>query len=112
MSDAVEVIERVLKARVLSPGLTVIPDRGASQADFDEEERLLPRPLSSAMKRLLSRWNGLDLDLVRLYGCGSVVKGIKRLSAHQIRLEPDELRELNKPMVIGSDPSGFVYIED
>jgi len=112
MTDAVEVIERVLKAGFLSAGLTVIPDRGATRADFDEEERLLPRPLSHVVRRLLARWNGLNLDVVRLYGCGSVVNGIKRLSPHQLRLAPDELRNLDKPMVIGSDPSGFVYVED
>jgi hypothetical protein len=26
--------------------------------------------------------------------------------------EPDELRKVNKPIVIGSDPSGFAYLED
>jgi len=112
VSDAADVIERVLMARILTPNLTVIPPRGASQADFDEEERSLPRPLSLSMKRLLSMWNGLDLDVVRLYGCGAVVAGIKRLSSHQVPLEPGMLRELSKPIIIGSDPSGFVYIED
>jgi hypothetical protein len=111
MNDAVDVIERVLKTSVLSPGLSVIPEQGASQANCDEEERLLPRPLSPAVRRVLSRWNGLDLDVVRLYGCGSVARGIKRLSAHQL-VEADELRDLDEPMVIGSDSSGFVYIED
>lgn len=104
--NGVAVIEKVLQSPLLSPGLTLVPPDGATDAELAEEEGLLPRPLSEQHRRLLHRWNGIDLEVIRFFGCGQAIEGIGRLSTAQ--LKPDSGDGL---LVVGSDPSGFIYLE-
>ena len=103
---AVATIERVLAAGVLEPGLVTVASRGATQDELAAEAATLDRRLSADHRAILERWNGLDLDVVRLYGCGQVENGLRRLAAEQ-RSWP----ELRGMLVFGSDPAGFIYAE-
>jgi hypothetical protein len=106
MKTAVEVIERALASGLLMPELIFVPDRGASSDEFAQEEQRLGRPLSASHRALLARWNGLDLEVLRFYGCGACGE-VDNLSARQ---EPRP--EGDGVVVVGSSPAGFVYAED
>jgi hypothetical protein len=105
--SAAQTIRRVIAANILAPELSIIPDYGASAAGIANEEGRLRRSLSLQHRDLLSNWNGLALEVIRFFGCGSSAKEIGRLGDLQLNLEWSETDYL----VIGSDASGFVYIE-
>jgi hypothetical protein len=104
---AVQVITRALESGVLSPNLLYVPAGGASPEMIREEEGALRRPLSRQHKEVLTRWNGINLDVLTLYGCGVTPRQIGRLSAYQ-RLDP----WLVEGIAFGSDPAGFIYVEE
>ena len=104
---AISRIEEVLKTEVLMEDLMVVPARGARDDEIAEEERALGMRLSPAYREFLRRWNGANLDILRFYGCGSVEEGIQPLRARQ-SIVPGIVVS---GVVIGSDPSGFIYVE-
>jgi hypothetical protein len=89
------------------PGLLYVPAEGATAEMIAEEERAMGRRLSPQHVAVLRRWNGLDLEVLRLYGCGDLPPRIRRLAENQ-RLDGWEV----EGTVIGSDPAGFMYVED
>lgn len=110
MMKAVTLLEKITSPEILSSDLlirelTFIPERGASAAEINEEESEVGHAFSEAYRQFLSRWNGIDLDVLRLYGVGVVDGRIHRLAKEQ---SP----EMPHLVVIGSDPAGFVYAED
>lgn len=107
MTSAVQVITRALDSGVLAPDLSYVPAEGASAEMIAKEERALGRRLSPQHVAVLRRWNGLDLEVLRLYGCGDVPPRIRRLAENQW---PDEWPV--EGIIIGSDPAGFMYLED
>jgi hypothetical protein len=107
MMEMIETIERVIKTRILKESLTLIPDKGASLDNIAEEEALVGRKFSIYHKLFLEKWNGIDLEIIRIYCCATPVNRLKRISDEQFK----ELIS-NGLMVIGSDPSGFVYLEN
>ena len=106
--SAVDTIRRVLKTNVLLQGLVAVPEKGASEAEISGEEARLARPLSAQHRAVLQEWNGLNLDVIRFYGCGENVGKGMRLVNHQ---EGVGLL-VEGGICVGSDPSGFAYIED
>jgi len=96
-----------LEADLLSGDLITVPSRGATEAEIAEAEKALGRKLSSSHRSLLQSWNGLDLDVIRFYGSGSVSSGIRNLTNEQLT---EGLSEGD--IVIGSDPAGFIYVEE
>jgi hypothetical protein len=105
--SAVERIQQVLDAGLLMPQLIVVPTTGATEDEVDAEGRLLGRPLRPDHARILRRWNGLDLEVVRLFGCGENAGEAERLSARQA---PSAIC-VGGTIAIGADPSGFVYLQ-
>ncbi len=101
-------IEQVLNSKLLSKGLTVVPSSGASKEEMTKEERFLKRSLSEQYKNLLNKWNGIDLDVIRLYGCNEPDDTLDCLRNNQELLPPS----IKGGIVIGSDPMGFMYIEN
>ena len=105
---SIEVIERVLNSGLLTDVLTLIPDDGASAEQIAGEQRHLALPLCDEHLQLLRRWNGLDLEVVRIYGCGDACP--ERLRLRHCQLVHSQF---DSPMnAVGSDPSGFVYFQD
>jgi hypothetical protein len=107
--NAVALLETITSPRTMGKGLLLpelvsIPVFGASDTEIKEEEATLGKSLSEGYRRFLRRWNGIDLDVIRLYGAGSVSKGIGALKNAQ-------LPALAEFIAIGSDPAGFVYAE-
>ncbi|MFZ3320756.1 MAG: SMI1/KNR4 family protein [Usitatibacter sp.] len=108
---AVSKIQRLLTppvraARLISQDLSTIPAAGASAEALRSLESKLQRPLSAQHRDLLMTWNGLDLDVIRIFGVPPVVKGIYDL------LEWQELvPEGEGNIAFGGDPSGFLYFE-
>lgn len=104
---AVETIERVLDSDILKLSLTYVPGRGATAQELTELSRVLSRQLSTRHLTLLKRWNGINLDIVRLYGATPTSGELRALSETQT----GPLAEVPGSIVIGDDPSGFVYAE-
>lgn len=101
-------IDLVLDSSLLFKELISIPKKGAEDQSIIEEEAYLSRRLLPAHKMLLKKWNGLNLDIIRFYGCGSTKEDIGCLRDNQKQLSG----EFNNSIVVASDPSGFEYIED
>ena len=104
--SAVETIDAVLKSGILRPGLTIIPSRGATEEEIKVEESQLRRALCPDHVALLRRWNGIALEVVRLFGCGGAGR-VGRLSDLQIKRDFG----VKNAIVIGSDAAGFVYFQ-
>jgi hypothetical protein len=109
--NATETIARLLSEPVRSSGLfseslLVVPASGATQAQLHDVTVQLGRPLSAQHARLLSSWNGLDLDVIRLFGAAPAPNGILPLSKTSIAHAPSGW------LAFGSDPAGYVYFED
>mgnify|MGYP002630850404 CR=1 FL=1 len=81
-----------------------MPLSGASRAVIQAEEAAIGHPLSAAYRSVLSRWNGLDLEVIRLFGCKDGVT--ERLQ----RMQTPVLAERHL-ICFGSDPAGFLYCE-
>lgn len=109
--SAISVITNVLSSMAhgpLNPDLVHVAGRGASSAEIQNAELMLSRGLSEAHAKILGRWNGLNLDMIRLYGVGDVEPGIRSLvSAQSVSVERPAAW-----LIIGSDPAGMVYAED
>ena len=103
---AIAAIERALASAVLTKTLVVVESRGAMASELRSEQVALGRVLSNLHRVLLERWNGLDLDVIRLYGVGSTEPGIRCLRAEQ-----RDWPEVEGSLIVGSDPSGFIYLE-
>jgi len=109
MKTVVEIIWSVLQTQVLTPVLVVVPPSGATAEQINAEEHLLGMPIAAEYRQLLASWNGIDLDVLRFYGCGQTHPGMGRLFERQIR---DRSGSAEGGLVIGSDPAGFVYIQN
>ncbi|MFI0416533.1 MAG: SMI1/KNR4 family protein [Candidatus Thiodiazotropha sp.] len=105
--NAVAKIEQALRSGVLIEDLIVVPQSGATDGMIASEEKKLSRSLSSQHKKLLKRWNGMNIDVIRLYGCGPVVDEIDALFNRQSGV----LSEQKGNVVFGDDPAGYMYAE-
>ena len=104
----IEKICQVLNSNVLDKNLITIPEKGADNIDILEEEKKLPRSLSPFHKKLLSKWNGIDLEVIRFYGVGNSPGIHGSLIENQYTIS----NTIEMGIVVGSDPAGFIYIED
>jgi hypothetical protein len=105
--SAVEVIERVLRTGVLMEDLTIVPAQGASDREIDSEQHAIGRQFSPELKNFLRRWNGANLDVLVLFGCGRTHAEIPRFRDRQI-LRPTSMED---SVIICSDPAGFLFAE-
>ena len=80
-----------------------VPTRGATSADIAAIEAAISRSISHRHKELLRRWNGLNLDVVRVFGCNPSTGEIRNLADSQLTDSTN--------IVIGDDPAGFTYSE-
>lgn len=106
MSSSVEKIELLLRSGVLNQSLIAVPPEPASPDGIDKLEYKLGTSLSQALRNLLVRWNGIDIDVLRIHG----VNGDEVPYPIEPALNFDPKLERNA-IVVASDPSGFLYIE-
>lgn len=109
--NAVTLLEKLTSPGILETGALIrelihVPRRGATEEEIREEESKAGRPFSEAYRRFLRRWNGMNLDVIRLFGMGDVDSGVERWAHGWV---PEHIPHL---LAIGSDPAGFVYAED
>jgi len=105
--SASHTIAKVLETDLLTEELLIVPARGATRGELQDEQILIGRRLTEVHQNLLTHWNGIDLEVIRFFGCGIGVHGIRRLSNCQVDFDFG----IEGMLVIGSDPSGFMYIE-
>lgn len=104
----VEIIERVLETQVLKKSLTYIPDTGATLEELTSLSKNLPRELSGSHVCLLGRWNGINLDIVRIFSASSTNTELRSLTESQL----GRIEGVTDAIFFGDDPSGFLYLED
>jgi len=98
------VIEKVLNSDLLDKDLIDVPGPSID-LQIKEEENKLSKNISSEYKLFLQNYNGLNLDIIRLYGVGVTDKCIRNLSDTKNDLELEGI-------IIGDDPAGFYYIQN
>jgi hypothetical protein len=86
-------IQRVLATTLLTPELVVVPEHGVSQEQLSALEARGIR-LSPSLQRVLRRWDGIDLDVIRVHDISRIMEN-----------------EGGGDCLFGSDPSGFLYME-
>jgi hypothetical protein len=99
----------VLKSHLLIESLIAVPLAGATPPLFARFDRELPRPLSDMHRAVLSVWNGIDLDVIRILGVPPTENGIATIRDCQ-GLIPVEPRYAGA-IAFASDPSGYIYFE-
>lgn len=106
MDKTVEIIYKVVATNLLIKGLYYLPHKGASEIDIKNAEEALGLILFSDHKNFLKYWNGANLDIIRLFGCGQTEDAIPNISSNQFGMEKKDFR------IIASDPAGFIYVQD
>ena len=109
--NATEAISRLVSEPVRSSGLfsdatLVVPTTGASESQLRGVYAQVGRALSKSHASVLASWNGLDLEVIRLFGVPPVPSGIRSLTAWSAVPAPSGW------LAFGSDPAGFLYFED
>jgi len=97
------VVEKAIASDLLASSLVVLPESGASVDLVVDLEETLGFPLSPGYKEFLARWNGANLDVVRVHGIASGSSGIPSawpFTSYAVA-----------GLVVASDPSGFIYVE-
>lgn len=102
---AVETIRKVLDCGLLEPTLVRVASRGAVDRQVVACETAMGCSISPELRTILFTWNGLDLDVIRLFGAPPLEEGLQSLGS----VKPPA--GLAGGVAIGSDPSGFVYFE-
>ncbi|MBO9880699.1 SMI1/KNR4 family protein [Xanthomonas sp. D-109] len=106
--DAISTIEQVLRSGLLSENLVFAPSAGVLPAQLSALEIILPRSISPQHRALLARWNGIDLDVIRVLGTGNIEGQLPRIEDNQaLSTETGHAGAI----AIANDPSGFVYFE-
>jgi hypothetical protein len=85
-------VDRVVASGILSASLCEFPAPAALH-DIETAEVRLGQKLPESLRSLLSRWNGANLDVLRLVAC-----------------EGMEMRE--EGLYFANDPAGFMYFLD
>ena len=82
-----------------------MPLEGAPEEAIAAEEAAVGRNFSFPYRDLLLRWNGINLEILRVFGCGATVKSqVRKMQIPSLRLKG--------LICIGSDPAGFLFCED
>ena len=105
--SAIDVIDRALRAKVIREGLTYVPKLGATDAELAALSETLQRPLSRAHASILTRWNGLNLNILRIYGASPTPRELRGLQETQ----SSALGRIPGVIVFGDDSAGFMYGE-
>ena len=105
-------IEQVIKSGILNEGFPRIPNSGATDKMIENEEKLLPRPLSEQHKVFLKKWNGANLDFMRVLGTNPVESEFMEELAKEYLEWKNLFEEMNdKVIYFANDVSGFMYFE-
>lgn len=102
---AVTTIEKVIQSGILNRNLSEIPKNGADFTQLAELEDSLPRAISKMHKQILGAWDGLNLEVIRIYGAGLSVPSVGRLIESQRYAVTEDM------IVFADDPAGFIYME-
>ncbi len=113
MVDFLERIEKVIESGLLSKGLSDISSYGATEDMIKEEEKKLNRLLSNYHKEFLKRWNGANLDFIRIYGVNKTENEfIKELAKEYEEWTEEIISDIEgNPIFFADDAAGFMYFE-
>lgn len=103
--NAIATIRKVIDSGILESALVSIPSRGATEQEIADEQRLLRLDLCPDHLQILRQWNGVDLEVIRLFGCGEDASPPGRLSENQTPMAVEGVTAI----IVGSDPAGFFY---
>jgi len=105
-------IEKVIESGILEQGFPRIPKNGATNKMIENEEKKLSRPLSEQHKAFLKRWNGANLDFMRVLGTHPVENEFMEELAKEYTEWKEIVDEVgNKAIYFANDITGFMYFE-
>jgi|GEM_PF-4871001 hypothetical protein len=87
--------------------LVAVPEAGASDIEIAALAHVLPRSLGKTHEAILRRWNGLNVDIIRVFRAGPSIKKLPGLADHQ----HPPLSGMPGVIIFANDPSGFQYGE-
>ncbi|WP_428001387.1 hypothetical protein [Acidovorax sp.] len=102
---AVRTIDKIIQSGILNRDLSEIPKNGADFTQLAELDNGLPRAISKMHKQILVAWDGLNLEIIRIYGAGLSVASVKRLIESQRYAVTEDM------IVFADDPAGFIFME-
>ncbi len=111
--DFIERIENIINSGLLNDGFPRIPSKGATEEMIEEEEKKLNRPLSEIHKIFLKKWNGANLDFIRVYGVYKTENEfIKELAVEYKEWTEEIIDDIEgNPIFFADDVGGFMYFE-
>lgn len=111
--DFIDRIESIINGGLLSDGFLRISLKGATDEMILKEEKKLNRPLSNYHKQFLKRWNGANLDFIRIYGVHKTENEfINELAIEYEKWIEEIISEIEgNPIFFADDPAGFMYFE-
>lgn len=111
--DFIERIEKVIKSGILSKNLSDFASYGATDEMIVNEEKKLHRKLSNLHKHFLKRWNGSNLDYIRVYGVNQTENEfIKELAEENQEWYDEITSEIDgNPIMFADDAGGSMYFE-
>lgn len=111
--DFIERIKNVIDAGLLDDGFPRIPSEGATDEMIKKEEKKINRPLSKYHKILLKKWNGINLDFIRIYGVHKTENEfINELAKEYKEWFEEIISEIEgNPIFFADDASGTMYFE-
>ena len=110
--DFIKRIERVVDSEILSKNMSDISLTGSTEEMLGDVESLLSRPLSEQHKIFLGRWNGANLDFIRIYGAYEVKNPFIRELGEEYREWKEIVDEISSSAILFADDiSGFMYFE-
>ncbi len=110
--DFINRIEEVIKSGLLNKDLTDICS-GATDEMIEEEEKKLNRPLSEYHKMFLRKYNGANLDFIRVYGVHKTENEFIRELAEEYQEYTEEIIDdiEGNPIFFADDAGGTMYFE-
>jgi len=111
--DFIERIKNIINSGVLDDGFPRISSEGATDDMIEKEEKKLNRSLSNYHKQFLRRWNGANLDFIRVYGVHKTENEfIKELAKEYEEWIEEIISDIEgNPIFFADDASGTMYFE-
>lgn len=114
----IDKIQKVIDNNIdlLMPEFILVPSKGATDKMINDAEKQLSRRLSDQHKFLLKKWNGIELDYIKIFGVfktesfniGHIFELVDKNKEYKEFV--DEVGE--QTILFADDASGFMYFEN
>jgi hypothetical protein len=102
----IDFVEKIINSKVLCYNLTFIPKKRPSEQSINRIKESVEISINPIHEIFIRRWNGIDLEVIKIYSFDKKEENIPNLMDRQFDLNKEGL------LVFGSSPSGFLYSYD